>query len=171
MTTGAGEGRAGRRRTAAIAVLAAAAAVVPASGALAAPPRADRLTRAEQAFARRYRLLIPALDRASAALLSAVGDSSHYTNAQIVTVFTAVAREWESATRPLLKLAVPPQVSSTLMTVKREVPAVEGDLLAAANSGRTQSKAAATAAGRKLAIDYHVLGVAIGQLKRKLSLP
>ena len=132
---------------------------------------APKLTPAEVAFVKQYERLIPSLDRASAALVTAVNDASKFSNAQVVSVFTAVARQWASATRPLLALAVPAQVASILAVIAREAPAVEGDLLAAANSGRSQNGSAAKAAGLKLALDYNRLVAADAKLKLKLSLP
>jgi len=163
--------RSRQRRLAALAVAAALTLTVAAAPAAAANARITKLTAAEQVFVKRYKRLIPALDKASAAVVAAVDDASKFSNAQVASVFTAVAKRWASATKPLLELAVPPQVTSIFKTIAREVPAVEADLLAVANSGRTQSGSAAKAAGRELALNFNALGAAVAKLKLKLSLP
>jgi len=159
------------RRTQLAALAAALALTVAAVPAAAMSVRATKLTTAEQVFVKQYKRLIPALDKASAAVVTAVNDSSKFSNAQVVSVFTAVAKQWASATKPLLALAVPPQVSSIFKTIARDVPAVEADLLAAANSGRTQNGSAAKVAGRELALNFNALDAAVAKLKLKLKLP
>jgi hypothetical protein len=164
-----------RRRRAALAGFAASAALtlalVAAPAATATGMPAPKLTAAEKVFVKQYERLIPALDKASAALVTAVNDASKFSNAQVASVFTAVAKQWASATKPLLALAVPSQVASIVAVIAREVPAVEAELLAAAHSGRSQNGSAAKAAGLTLALDYNRLLAAVAKLKRKLSLP
>jgi hypothetical protein len=151
--------------------LAAVAALALASAALAGTARAVKLTPAEQAFVKQYKALIPTLDKASAAVISDVKHAGNDTDAQIVTVFTAAAKQWASATKPLLALKAPSQVASIFASMTGEVPLVEADLLRIANTGRTHSASAATKAGRKLAVDFNALGVAVNQMKKKLGLP
>jgi hypothetical protein len=166
--------RSRRRRTTLASVAAAAAltlALVAAPAATAAGRPPLKLTAAEKVFVKQYERLIPALDRASAALVKAVDDASKFSNAQVASVFTAVAKQWASATKPLLGLAVPAQVASIVAVIALEVPSVEADLLAAADSGRSENGSAARAAGLKLALDYNKLLAAVAKLKLKLSLP
>ena len=160
-----------RGRTLAAASLAVVAALALASAASAGTERAVTLTPAEQAFVKQYKTLIPALDKASAALISAVKHAGNDTDAQIVTMFTAVAKQWASATKPLLRLQAPSPVASIFATITAEVPKVEADLLTIANAGRTHSGSAATKAGRRIAIDFNTLGAAVAKLKKKLALP
>jgi hypothetical protein len=49
------------------------------------------LTPAENAFVKHYKVLIPTLDKASAAVISAVKNAGNDTDAQVVKVFTALA--------------------------------------------------------------------------------
>jgi len=160
-----------RGRSVAAASIAVAAALAWASAAGAATTRAVKLTPAERAFVKQYKALIPALDKASAAVISDVKHAGNDTDAQIATVFTAVARQWASATKPLLALEAPSPVASIFASMKAEVPLVEADLLRIANTGRTHNAGAATKAGRKLAVDFNALGADVSQLKRKLGLP
>ena len=160
-----------RARGLAVATAVALAAVAVAVPAGAAGLRATALTPAEQTFAKQYKKLIPNLNRATDAVIAAVDHSSKYTDAQVVSVFTSVARQWTKATKPLLVLSAPPQITSLWAAITHGVPAVEADLLAAANSGRTHNSTAGKKAGRQLALDFNALGAAVGKLKRKLSLP
>ena len=160
-----------RGRTLAAASLAVVAALALASAASAGTTRAVKLTPAEQAFVKQYKPLIPTLNKASAAVISAVKNAGNDTDAKIVTVFTAVAKQWASATKPLLALKAPSPVASIFATITGEVPKVEADLLTIANTGRTHSVSAATKAGRKIAVDFDALGVAVSQMKKKLGLP
>jgi len=163
-----------RQRARALALASVAAAAVlglAAAGASAGTLRAAKLTPAEMTFVKQYKLLIPKLDSASAALVIAVNNSSKYNDAKVTAVFTAVAKQWASATKPLFALKAPPQVASTFRAITTEVSAIESDLLAAANAGTTHNDVAAKRAGKKLALDFNKLGAAVGQLKQKLSLP
>jgi hypothetical protein len=172
MHSGLGIGGCGRLRALAAALLAAAAlAAIAASGASAGAVRAAKLTPAEQVFVKQYKLLIPKLDRASAALVDAVNDASKLSDAQVTAVFTSVAKQWTSATRPLFALKAPPQVAAIFKSIRTEVPAVEADLLAAAHAGATHDGAAARSAGKKLALDFNRLGAAIAALKKALPVP
>jgi hypothetical protein len=159
----------GRRLAAgSLAVLAALALAAGASGATLA---AVKLTAPEQAFVQQYKKLVPNLDKASDAVITAVHKSSTYTDSQVGTVFAAVAKQWASATAPLLKLKPPSQVATIFATMTRDTPLVEADLLAASHAGATSNAAAGRRAGSKLAADFNALGVAVGQLKKKLGLP
>ena len=171
MDSGDQDRRTRRARSLAAASLAAVAALALATGASAGTVRAVNLTPAEQAFVKQYKVLIPALDKASTAVINAVKNAGSDSDAQVVTVFTAVAKHWASATKPLLALTAPSPVAAIFATITAEVPRVEADLLRIANTGRTHNVSAATKAGRKIAIDFNALGVAVGQLKKKLGLP
>jgi len=111
------------------------AALAVAAGASGATLRAVSLTAPEKAFLTQYKKLVPNLNKASGAVISAVTKSSTYTDAQIGTVFTASAKQWASATAPLAKLKAPSPVAATFAKVTREIPAVEADLIAVANAG------------------------------------
>ena len=171
MDSGDQDRRSSRRRRLAAASLAAVAALALATGASGATVRRVTLTPAEQVFLKQYKALIPALDKASAAVISAVKHASNDTDAQVVTIFTAVAKRWASATKPLLVLTAPAPVATIFAAIIREVPLVHADLLTIANTGRTHNASAATRAGRKIAVDFNALGVAVNQMKRKLGLP
>jgi hypothetical protein len=160
-----------RGRSLAAASLAVVAALALAAGASAGTVGRVTLTPAEQVFVKQYKVLIPNLDKASSAVISAVKNAGNDTDAQVVTVFTAVAKQWASATKPLFALSAPSPVASIFATITGEVPRVEADLLAIANTGRTHNGSAATKAGRKIAVDFNALGVAVNQLKKKLGLP
>jgi len=159
------------RRTQLAALAAALALTVAAVPAAAMSVRATKLTTAEQVFVKQYKRLIPALDKASAAVVTAVNDSSKFSNAQVVSVFTAVAKQWASATKPLLALAVPPQVSS----IFRRSPAMcrrsRPTCWRRPTAGRTQNGSAAKVAGRELALNFNALDAAVAKLKLKLKLP
>ena len=129
-----------------------------------------KLTAAERAFARSYDALVPSLNRASAAIVTAVRGAGKDTDAQVVTVFTALAKQWASVTRPLLALTAPGPEAAPFAAVTSRVAPVEADLLAAAQSGRTHNGSAATAAGKKLVLDFNALGVAVQVLKKRFGL-
>ncbi len=160
-----------RGRSLATASLTAVAALALATGASAATVRAVNLTPAEKTFVKQYKALIPTLDKASGAVISAVNNSSKDTDAQVVKIFTAVAKQWGTATKPLLALTAPSPVAAIFATMTREVPLVQADLLTIANSGRTHNFSAAKRAGHKLAVDFNTLGGAVTQMKQKLGLP
>ena len=171
MDSGDQDRRRNRGRRAAAASLASLAALAVASSASAGTLRRVTLTPAEHVFLKQYKALIPNLDRASSAVISAVKHAGNDTDAQVVTIFTAVAKQWASATKPLFALSAPAPVASIFATITREVPRVEADLLTIANTGRTHNGKAATKAGGKIAIDFNALGVAVNQMKKKLGLP
>ncbi len=129
------------------------------------------LSPAEQAFKTRFAKLRPALNAATNAVIRDVHNSSHETDAQVATVFTAVARQWSAATRPLSALKAPAPEAKIVSEIVHLAGAVEIDLLAAAQSGRTHSAADAKQAGLLLAHDFNALGVWVGLLKKKLGLP
>jgi hypothetical protein len=151
--------------------LAVVAALALASAASAGTVHAVKLTPAEQAFVKQYKALIPSLDKASSAVISAVKHAGNDSDAQVVTIFTAVAKQWASATKPLFSLKAPSQVASIFAAITGQVPKVEADLLRIANSGRTHNVDAATKAGHKIATDFNALVVAVNKMKKKLHLP
>jgi hypothetical protein len=161
--------RSRRRRFAAGAVAAIAVVSIATAGADAAAHA--KLSVAERAFAKAYTALVPSLNRASGAIVHAVANAGKYTDAQVVTVFTALARQWKTATRPLLALKAPPPDRALFAAVTRYVPALERDLLATAQTGRTHNLKAATQAGQHIARDFNGLGAAVKPLKTKLGLP
>jgi hypothetical protein len=130
-----------------------------------------KLSGAERAFAKAYTALVPSLNKASDAIVHAVANAGKYTDAQVVTVFTALARQWSTATKPLVALKAPPPDRALFAAVTRYVPALERDLLATAQSGRTHNLKAATRAGQHIARDFNGLGAAVRPLKKKLGLP
>lgn len=132
---------------------------------------AATLSPAEQAFKTAYVKLVPALNKASAAVVHAVDGSSHDTDAQVVTVFGNVARQWATATKPLLALHAPAPEARIFAAASHGSRAVEADLLACVQSGRTHSAKAAKAAGTLLALDFNALARQIKLLKGKLGLP
>jgi len=136
----------------------------------AAGASAVALSPAERAFSSAYEKLVPTLNRASAALVGAVNGSGHDTDAQIVTIFTGVARQWASATRPLLALRAPAPEAPIFAVVSRYARAVKADLLAVAQSGRTHSVPAAKAGGTRLALDFNALAREVKLLKAELGL-
>ncbi len=132
---------------------------------------AATLSPAERAFKTAYVKLVPALNKASSALVHAVDGSGHDTDAQVVTVFSGVARQWATATKPLLALHAPAREAQIFVAASRGTRAVEADLLAVAQSGRTHSVSAAKASGTLLALDFNALVRQIKLLKAKLGLP
>ena len=132
---------------------------------------AATLSPAEQAFKTAYVKLVPALNRASSAVVHAVNGSAHDTDAQVVTIFGAVARQWGTATKPLLALHAPAPEATIFAAAVRDVRALKVDLLAIVQSGRTHSVKVAKAAGTLLALNFNALGREIKQLKTKLGLP
>jgi hypothetical protein len=132
---------------------------------------AATLSPAEQAFKTAYVKLVPTLNKASAALVHAVDGSSHDTDAQVVTVYSGVARQWATATKPLLALHAPAQEAQIFAAISRGSRAVEADLLSVAQAGRTHSVPAAKAAGTLLALDFNGIAKQVKLMKAKLGLP
>lgn len=132
---------------------------------------AATLSPAEQAFKTAYVKLVPTLNRASTALVHAVDNSGHDTDAQVVTVFSGVAGQWATATKPLLALHAPTPEAQIFAGISRGARSVEADLLAVAQSGRTHSVKAAKAAGTHLALDFNALAKQVKLMKGKLGLP
>jgi len=128
------------------------------------------LSPAEQAFKTAYEKLVPTLNKASSALVHAVDGAGHDTDAQLVTIFTGVARQWATATKPLLALHAPAPEAQIFAAVSRDSRAVGADLLAIARAGRTNSVPAAKAAGTRIALDFNALARQIQLLKAKLGL-
>jgi hypothetical protein len=145
-------------------------AVLSAAAISAGSATAATLSPAEQAFKTAYEKLVPTLNRASSALVHAVDGSVHDTDAQVVTIFTGVARQWATATKPLLALHAPAPEAQIFAAVSSDSRAVETDLLAIVKSGRTQSVPAAKAAGTRIALDFNALARKIKLLKAKLGL-
>ena len=137
----------------------------------AASAAAATLSPAEQGFKTAYVKLVPALNRASAAVVHAVGGSAHDTDAQVVTIFGGVARQWAAATKPLYALDAPTPEAKIFAAAVRQSRAVEADLLAIVTSGRTHSVKVAKAAGTLLAVNFNTLGREVKLLKTKLGLP
>lgn len=129
-----------------------------------------KLTPAEHAFTKSYEALVPTLNRASAAVIHAVGHASKDTDAQVATIFGAVARQWASATKPLLALKAPSREATDFASMNRLAGSVEGDLRALSRAGSTHNVNEGTSAGKHLARDFNTLGVAIKQMKTKLGL-
>jgi hypothetical protein len=171
MTAGDAVGsRSSRRRRCAACVLALMVALAVVSGASAGTREHAKLSSAERAFAKAYTALVPSLNRASNAIVRAVANAGKDTDAQIVTVFTGLAKQWTKATGPLLALNAPRAEAVLFAEVTRYVPAVETDLLDTVGAGRTHNLNAATQAGRHIARDFNGLGAAVKALKRKLGL-
>jgi len=161
----------GRHRRFAACVLAVLVGLAIVSGASASAREQAKLTSAERAFAKAYTALVPSLNRASNAIVRAVSDAGKDTDAQIVTVFTSLAKQWTKATGPLLALKAPAAEAGLFAAVTRYVPALETDLLDTVQAGRTHNVKAGTQAGRQIARDFNGLGAAVKALKRKLGLP
>ena len=142
-----------------------------ASSASAAATQNTKLSSAERAFKKAYVALVPNLNSASAAIITAVRNAGKDTDAQVVTIFTRLARRWTTATRPLLALKAPAPDAGLFAAVTTRVPKVEADLLATAQAGRTHSVSAGRTAGEHLATDFNALGVAVKALKTRLGLP
>ena len=132
---------------------------------------AATLSPAEQAFKTAYVKLVPTLNKASAALVHAVDASGHETDAQLVTAFSGVARQWATATKPLLALHAPAPEAQIFAGISRRSRSVETDLLAVAQSGRTHSVKAAKTAGTLLVLDFNALAKQVKLIKAKLALP
>jgi hypothetical protein len=165
-----GGGHGWRRRFAAGALAALVGLAITTAGGAHAAEHA-KLSGAERAFAKAYTALVPNLNKASDAVIHAVASAGKYTDAQVVTVFTALARQWSTATAPLLALKAPPPDRGLFAAVARHVPALERDLLATAQAGRTHNLKAGTQAGQNIARDFNALGAAVKVLKTKLGLP
>lgn len=159
------------RRRLAAAALAVLAGLAIGSTSTAAAVEHATLSKAEQAFIKAYKPLVPNLNKASSAVIKAVGHASKDTDAQIVTIFTGLANQWTAATKPLLALKAPPPEFVIFAAIKHFAPLVAVDLRASAQAGRTHSFSAAKTAGNNLARDFNALGGAVGQLKKKLGLP
>lgn len=164
-------GRDDARRVAAASLAVAVALAAGSATANAGPARRTTLTPAEQAFKKAYVALVPSLNRASGAIVKAVENAGKDTDAQVVTVFTNLAHQWSTATRPLLALRAPAPDAALFAAVTQRVPAVDADLLATAQAGRARSGPAGKKAGHQLAVDFNALGAAVGALKKKLGLP
>jgi hypothetical protein len=158
----------GRRLVAA--ALAAVAALAFAAGASGATLRAATLTAPEKAFVTQYKKLIPTLNKASDAVISAVNKSGSDTDAQIGTAFTAAAKQWASATAPLAKLKAPSAFAASFAKLTRETPAVEADLLAVARAGSASNATAGKKAGSKLVADFTALATDVDQFGKKIGL-
>jgi hypothetical protein len=152
-------------------VLIVAAAAAIAGGVAGAAPRHARLSGAEREFVRSYEALVPNLNRVSAAIVTAVRSAGKQTDARIVTVFSSLAGNWTAATKPLLALHAPAPEAGVFAAVTARVPAIETDLLATAQAGRTHSATAAATAARNLVRDFNALGTAVLALKKRLGLP
>jgi hypothetical protein len=159
------------RRRSTVLLAAAALALTGISQASARTIERAKLTSAEHAFAKSYEALVPTLNRASAAVVHAVGNASKDTDAQVATIFGAVARQWATATKPLLALKAPPQETTVFASMSRLTRSVEVDLRSLSQAGSTDNVKEATSAGRHLARDFNALGAAIKQMKTKLGLP
>ena len=164
-------GAAGRRRRWSAVALAGLVALAVASGATAGATQNTKLSSAERAFVKAYVALVPNLNKASTAIITAVRNAGKDTDAQVVTIFTRLARRWTTATRPLLALKAPAPDAGLFAAVTTRVPKVEADLLATAQAGRTHSVSAGRTAGEHLATDFNALGVAVKALKTRLGLP
>ncbi len=158
--------RGGRRARIALAVTLAVAPLLgaPAAGAAAKTP-------AERAFIKAYTALVPSLNRVSGAIITDTQNAGKLTDAQVATVFTGLARRWTTATTPFIKLKPPAAYAAAFTAAAGHVGPIERDLLATADAGRTHNATAGNRAGRRLALDFNALGVAITKLKRLLGLP
>ena len=150
--------------------LIAAAALAMAAGASGATVKAVTLTTSEKAFLKQYEKLIPALDKASGAVVTAVNNSANYNDATIASVFAAAAKQWESATKPLAKLKAPAPLAGLFGKVTVKTPAIEADLLAVAQAGSISDATAGKAAGNQLLKDFNALAAAVVGLGKKLGL-
>jgi hypothetical protein len=128
-------------------------------------------TPAETAFIKAYTALVPSLNKVSGAIIKDTQDAGKLTDAQVVTVFTGLARQWKAATAPFIKLKPPAAYAAAFAAAAGHVAPIGRDLLATANVGRTHSTTAGTQAGRRLVLDFNALGVAITKLKKLLGLP
>ena len=151
------------RRGAALAAIAVAVIAVAAADAATLSP-------AEKAFSKAYERLVPTLNKASVALVHAVDGTSKDTDAQAVTIFGGVARQWASATKPLLALHAPAPEAQIFTAMSRLSRAVESDLLAVVKSIRTHSASGAKSSGRRLVLDFNALAATARLLKAKLGL-
>ena len=145
-------------------------AVLSVSAIAAGTAAAATLSPAERAFVKVYEKLVPTLNRASSALVRAVDGAGKDSDPQLVTIFTGVAHQWATATKPLLALHAPVPEAKIFATASRYARSVEADLLAVVQSGRSSSVSAAKAAGTRLALDFNTLAAEIRQLKAKLGL-
>ena len=139
--------------------------------ALAAPAAAAAaLTPAEQAFKRAYVKLTPAFSKAATAVTRDLAGAAKHTDPQLVTIFTACARQWATATRPLLALRAPAQEAALYAAIAKRARAVESDLLDVVAAGRTNSVPGAKTAGTRLVNDFTTLHIDVIHLALQLGI-
>src|ERR1039458_2732701 len=136
-----GSGLGGRGRLAA-GVLAVIVGLVVVSGAWAGAGEHAKLSGAERAFAKAYVALLPGLQKTSESVTSAISKAGGDSDAQVVTVFTGLAKQWSAGTKAWVALKAPAPEASLFASLTRYVRAVESDLLAVAPSGRSRSTSA-----------------------------
>ncbi|HEX4034268.1 MAG TPA: hypothetical protein VHX66_07485 [Solirubrobacteraceae bacterium] len=156
-----------RRALTALALTAALAIAIPVAGAAAAAAK----TPAETAFIKAYTALVPSLNKVSKAIIADTQNAGKLDDAQVVALYTSLAKQWNTATRPFVKLKPPAAYASAFAAAAARVAPVEKDLLATASAGRTRNPTAGHAAGRRLALDFNALGAAVAKLKKLLGLP
>jgi hypothetical protein len=139
--------------------------------ALAGGAQAAVKTPAEKAFIKAYTALVPSLNNVSKAIISDTQNAGKLDDAQVVTVYTTLAKQWDAATAPFVKLTPPAAYAAAFHAAAARVAPVEKDLLVTADAGRTGNATAGHAAGRRLALDFNALGAAVGKLKKLLGLP
>lgn len=169
MANGVVNGVSGRPRFAAGA-LAAIVGLAMASGAWANSAEHAKLSNAERAFAKSYAALLPGLQKTSGSVLKAISNAGKDTDVEVVTLFTGLAKQWSIGTKRLVALKAPAPEAGLFAAVTRYVRAVEGDLLAVAQSGRTHSTAAAALATKHMQRDFTGFGAAVIALEKKLGL-
>jgi hypothetical protein len=101
-----GSGLGGRGRLAA-GVLAVIVGLVVVSGAWAGAGEHAKLSGAERAFAKAYVALLPGLQKTSESVTSAISKAGGDSDAQVVTVFTGLAKQWSAGTKALVALKAP----------------------------------------------------------------
>ena len=148
-------------------MMAAVAIAIPVASAAAAAAR----TPAERAFIKAYTALVPSLNKVSQAIISDTQNAGKLNDAQVAAVYTALAKQWRTATGPFVKLKPPAAYAAAFSSAAARVAPIERDLLATANAGRTDNATAGRTAGRRLALDFNALGSAVAKLKKLLGLP
>ena len=132
---------------------------------------AATLTPAEKELKRSFAKSIPVVVKASNAVIKGAGEASGDSDAQAANVFSALAVQWASATKPLSSLKGPPGTDTKLLSaITHYAGAVEADLLTVSKDVRQHHDSAASNASLQLAHDFNTFGVWFGELRKRLGL-
>lgn len=160
--------RSGDRWAITTAAVAATLACVAPSGAVFAATQ-GKLSPAEQAFAAAYKKLVPSLNKANNNIVAAVNHAGNKTDAQIASEFTALAKQWNSAAKPLYALHAPAPEASSFAGVEAAVRHVGVDLSGIATGAASNNGSKTETATRNLVRDNHALATSAGALKTLIT--